>query len=441
MKNLFLANRFFLLLGIVAGVFAAGFFLDPLRWLAVAMLVGVLGLLIADMVFLFNRANPFSVTRNTSHIWSLADENPVSISVENHVVRYRYNIRVLDELPAPLQRRDLAFRTTILPGKTVLLHYTTRPATRGEYHYGRVIILASTRLGMAARRFSYNLSTMVPVYPSIIQMRKFELRSMEKLSRFYGVKKVRRIGHSYEFDTIKNYVNGDDIRCVNWKATSRSPQLMVNHYEDEKSQQIYSVIDKSRPMMLPCGGVSLMDHAINTSLVMSNVALQKHDKAGLVTFSDRMGSVVRAGDGKEQMSRIFEALYHEKSRPLEADFEMLYLALQKLIPVRSMVFLYTSFESRYALERVLPVLRKISHRHLLLVINFEHEGLNQTANGSASSTEEVYLSALAREMAEEKQQLAIMMRHHGIQVILTKPEELTVNSVNRYLELKARGMI
>ncbi|HRZ41778.1 MAG TPA: DUF58 domain-containing protein [Bacteroidales bacterium] len=441
MKNLYLAKRLYLLLGIVAGVFAAGFFYEPVRWIAMAQLAVVLGLLAADIVTLFIRTNPFIVRRKTTPVWSLADENPVSVSVENRTSRYQYKIRVLDELPEQLQKRDLVFTTTILPGKTVLLHYTTRPVTRGEYHYGRVIVLASTRLGLAARRFTCELNMMVPVYPSVIQMKKFEIRSMEKLSRFYGVKKMRKIGHSYEFDTIKNYVTGDDMRCVNWKATSRSPQLMVNHYEDEKSQQIYSVIDKSRPMMLPCGGVTLMDHAINTSLVMSNVALQKHDKAGLVTFSDRMGSVVRAGDRREQMSRIFETLYHEKPRPMEADFGLLYQVLQKLIPVRSMVFLYTNFESRYALERVLPVLRKISHRHLLLVINFEHEGLNETAIRSAGSAEEVYVSALAREMAEEKQQMAILMRHHGIQVILTKPEDLTVNSVNRYLELKARGMI
>ncbi len=441
MKNLNLANRLFIFLGILAGVFAAGFFLEPVLWVAWLLFGAVVMLLLADIAILYSIKNPFLVERKTTGKWSLADENPVKISIENKAQWFRYKLILYDELPVQLQERNLSFRLSLRPGKTVQLHYSTRPVARGEYWYGRVIIVASSVLGLVTRRFPFSLDNMIPVYPSVIQMRKFEIRSMEKLSTFNGIKKLRKIGHSYEFETIKNYVNGDDIRCINWKATSRYNQLMVNHYEDEKSQQIYSVIDKSRPMMLPNQGVTLMDHAINTSLVMSNVALQKYDKAGLVTFSDRMGSMVRAGNGKGQMSRIFETLYREKARPFEADYELLYEALTRMIPVRSMIFLFTNFESKYALERALPVLRKISHRHLLIVVNFEHRALGDAAVSATSSVEEVYVSVLAREMTEEKHQMAILMRHHGIQVILTRPEDLTVSSVNRYLEMKARGMI
>ena len=99
---------------------------------------------------------------------------------------------------------------------------------------------------------------------------------------------MRRIGHSYEFEQIKNYVRGDDYRSINWKATSRRGHLMVNQYEDERAQQVYNIIDKSRSMKMPFNGMSLLDYAINTSLVISNVALQKHDRAGLMTFSDKM---------------------------------------------------------------------------------------------------------------------------------------------------------
>ena len=122
-------------------------------------------------------------------------------------------------------------------------------------------------------------------------MKRFELKSFHKLSDKKGIKKMRRIGHSYEFEQIKNYVRGDDYRSINWKATSRRAQLMVNQFQDERAQQVYSMIDKSHAMKMPFNELSLMDYAINTSLVIPNVALQKHDRAGLLTFSDKIGSV------------------------------------------------------------------------------------------------------------------------------------------------------
>ena len=120
-------------------------------------------------------------------------------------------------------------------------------------------------------------------------MKNFELKAFDRVSYSTGIKQIRRVGHSYEFEQIKNYVRGDDFRSINWKASSRRATLMVNQYQDERAQQVYSIIDKSRAMRMPFDGLSLMDYAINTSLVISNVALAKHDRAGLLTFSDVIG--------------------------------------------------------------------------------------------------------------------------------------------------------
>lgn len=438
--NLNLTNRLFYALGVLAVVFAAGFFLDPILYVAWGLLLMVLLLFCVDAVLLFAVRHPFMVERNTGKLWSLSDHNRVRILIRNKS-GFRYRITVLDELPEQLQIRDFEFRLSMGSRSVKSLDYEVRPLTRGQYLYGKVLVYASGRIGLASRRHSFSLEQKVPVYPSVIQMHRYELRSMERLSSYHGVKKLRRIGHSYEFETIRNYVAGDDYRAVNWKATGRRSQLMVNQYEDEKSQQIYAVIDKSRPMMLSFNGVTLMDYAINASLVMANCSLQKHDKAGLVTFSDRMGSMIRAENGRYQLKKILETLYAERGRQTEADFELLYQALTRLIPGRSMVFLYTNFESVFALQRILPILRKINHHHLLLVVNFENTELADFTQKIAENVEEVYLKTLARQMLTEKQQMAVLMGHHGIQTILSRPEELSVNSVNKYLELKARGLI
>jgi uncharacterized protein (DUF58 family) len=127
----------------------------------------------------------------------------------------------------------------------------------------------------------------VPVYPSFLKLRQYELMAVSNRLTDIGIKKMRRIGHSMEFDQVKNYVAGDDYRTVNWKATARKGDLMVNSFTDEKAQHIYCVIDKSRAMKMPFEGLSLLDYAINASLILSSVALVKQDKAGLITIAGK----------------------------------------------------------------------------------------------------------------------------------------------------------
>jgi uncharacterized protein (DUF58 family) len=111
-----------------------------------------------------------------------------------------------------------------------------------------------------------------------------------------GIKKIRRLGHNNEFEQIKNYVQGDDIRTVNWKATSRRNELMVNQYQDERAQHIYSVIDKSRSMRMPFNDLTLLDYSINSTLAFSNICLRKGDKVGLMTYSDKLEQKLRLNE-------------------------------------------------------------------------------------------------------------------------------------------------
>ena len=123
-----------------------------------------------------------------------------------------------------------------------------------------------------------------------------------------GVKRIRRLGHSMEFEQIKEYVRGDDYRTINWKATARKDGLMVNNYTDERSQQIYCLINKGRVMKMPFAGMTLLDYAINASLVLSNVALVKQDKAGLITFAENLDTFILADKKPTQMNLLLETL-------------------------------------------------------------------------------------------------------------------------------------
>ena len=252
---------------------------------------------------------------------------------------------------------------------------------------------------------------------------------------------MRKIGHSYEFEQIKNYTDGDDIRTINWKATGRRNQLMVNQFGDEKSQQIYSVLDKSRAMNMPFNGLSLLDYAVNTTLVISNTAIHKDDKAGVLTFNEKIGSFVKANKKPGQLKLISEVLYKEEESSLEANYELLYNAVTRLIKQRSLIILYTNFESYYTLERYLPVLRKINRSHLLLVVVFKNTEIEKYSYESAGDTMDIYHKTIGKKFLSEKEMMVKELAKYGIQSVLTAPQDLSTLTINKYLEFKAKGWI
>ncbi len=326
-------------------------------------------------------------------------------------------------------------------GSQVKRDYSVRPTERGEYNFGHTICFAESFFGFVRRKYKLGEQIDVPVYPSFIQMRKFELYAISNRLTDIGIKKIRRIGHSMEFDQIKNYVPGDDIRSINWKATARSNELMVNHYQDEKSQQVVNVIDMGRVMKMPFDGLHLLDYAINTSLVISNIALLKEDKAGLLSFSNDSSTVVLPQKKRTHIQRIQQALYNLETNFLESSFEKLLISLRTKIRQRSLILLYTNFETYSGMERQLPYLQRIAKDHLLVTIFFDNTELNSLIDMAPKNIGQIYSKTIAEQFNYEKKQIVKALNQLGIYTILTPPKELSVNAINKYLELKARGLI
>lgn len=440
LKSLYLNNRFFFAGGAIIFLLIASYPFEILLPFALASIVLFLLVVLSDIFMLYGRRVLLQASRTTAKVLSLGDDNPVELSLKNNSSVF-LNVTLLDELPEQFQVRDFKRVLKLAPQQSDAHVYHLKPLTRGEYFFGDLHCFIHSTLGLVKRRITFEVSGMIPVYPSIIQMKRFELKSFIRTSEEYGVKRMQRIGHSYEFEHIKQYVAGDDYRSINWKATGRRAQLMVNQYEDEKSQQVYCLLDKSRVMHMPFEGLSLLDYAVNASLVISNIVLQKQDKAGLVTFSNKVDTALKAERSKQQLKHILEALYNEEEQPAEANYELLYTATRRFIKGRSLIFLFTNFESEYALQRVIPQLRKINRQHLLVVVFFENTEITNFAKQGASTLEGVYAQVTAEEYGYNKTQLAQQLKQFGIMSILTKPENLTVATINKYLELKSRGLI
>lgn len=437
---MFLPARFYLALGACILLYIVSFFYKPLNGVP-RVVLSVFGvLLLIDYVFLFFLGRASSAKRLIADRLSNSDENKVELQVANNMPS-TVLIDIIDELPVQFQKRDWKLTYRFKAGEQKNIIYKIRPVERGAYEFGNTVLYTRSLLGLLMRRDDAGEKQTVPVYPSYMQMRKYELLSQTTVQSEYGSKRMRKLGHSMEFDNIKEYVRGDDIRTINWKATARKASLMVNNYTDERSQQVYCIIDKGRLMKMPFNDLTLLDYAINSTLVLTNVCLQKQDRVGVLTFANKMGSLIAADRKPVQRENILQLLYNQETAFLESDYEMLYMQIRNRIKHRSLLVLYTNFESMTGLKRQLNYLRSIAKHHLLMVVFFENTELHKLSKLNAGNVEEVYIKTIAEKFEYEKRLIVKELQKHGILSVLTAPENLTINAVNKYLELKARQAI
>lgn len=430
---MFLRRRFYLLLLTVALITGAGFGFAPLYTVGRLLTLALFLATVTDIVLLWHK-RAVTAERRLSTRFSNGDDNPVTISVES---TYPFPVRfeVIDELPFQFQQRD---NTSHISSFTSQFSFKTSlsPTRRGIYSFGHVMVFASTRLGLVERRYRCAAPCDVSVYPSYQKLHQYELMAISRNLQEPGIKRIRRIGHNTEFEHIRDYLKGDDYRTINWRATARLSRPMVNVYQDERSQQVFSIVDKGRVMQQAFEGMTLLDYAINASLALSYVAMRKEDRAGLITFADSVGTFVAADRRSGHINKLMETLYAEQTDFGETDFSALSVAVGRHINKHSLLILYTNFMGLVSLQRQLPFLQQIARRHRLLVVFFEDVELLQFMATPAATKEEVCQHEVAEKFVAEKQLISATLRQYGILSLLTTPQDLSVGVINRYLAIR-----
>ena len=417
-----------------------GYFFPVIMPFAELCFITISVLALIDGILLFSTKTPVTVERIVPKRLSNGDDNRIWIKIRNEF-NYQAYFRIIDEIPPQFQVRDFGVSLDLSSKESKDLSYDLRPTERGEFAFGNINVFAKTKIGLLNRKLVLSDKVAFPVYPSFIQMKKFEMYAISNRLTDIGIKKIRRIGHTMEFDRIKEYVLGDDVRSINWKATARSGELMVNQFQDERSQQVVNVIDMGRVMKMPFDGLQLLDYAINTSLVISNIALLKEDKAGHLTFSNKETTFVKPEKRRVHIQRIQEALYNLNTNFMESNFQRMLVGLKTHLNQRSLVLLYTNFETYSAMERQLPYLQRLAKDHLLVTIFFENTEMTSLLEKESESIHDIYTKTVAEKFSYEKRQIVKALNQRGIHTILTPPKDLSVNAINKYLELKARGLI
>ena len=438
--NLYLNRRFFYGIAICICLFILGYSYDLIFTIAKAACWLLFLLSIADFIFLNFLKSKITATRDVQEKLSLGDVQYINYRLENQS-NFPVNYELTDELPQQFQHRNFIKISKLVKEEVKKIRYKIKPTVRGEYHFGQLhAYISSPFLGLLQRRITYDIPKEVKVYPSFIQMRKYELQVFSQTASLAGIRRVRQIGENDEFEHIRNYVQGDNIRSINWRATSRRNELMVNQYENSKSQMVYAIVDKGRSMKMPFNGLTLLDYAINTSLVLSNIVLKKYDHMGLITFSDKIGVILKASAQQNHIQKITSYLYNQMTGFNESNFELLFYSLRSQLSRRSVLLFFTNFEQPYDLRRNLKFLKSLNRKHLLVVIMFKNTELESASVMSTNTIKDIYYKTFTRKSIMEKEKIADELMANGIQVILTAPEDLSINTVNKYLEIKAKRM-
>lgn len=435
--DLFAGKNFFRALMICILIFILSFFI---KWLQVAALIATglyVILVLADYAALFFNSGRIDIKRKLPARFSNGDENEIAWEIGNHF-NFRLYMTLMDEWPVQFQQRNPVDAFMVPGGEEIVLSRTVKPIKRGDYQFGNVHLFIQSPLRMLERRISRDEETSIPCYPSFVRLYSYGWRSRIGEMQASNSSRTRRIGQSMEFEQIKDYISGDDIRNLNWKATARRGRLMINTFREERSQYIYSLLDKGRQMKMPFDGMSLLDYAINSTLMLSDVALRKGDKAGVITFSDKVHDVFPADNRPTQLGRILELLYQQQTGFPESDYEALYAAVRQKVRQRSLLVLYTNFDSLSSAGRNIEYLKLVSKFHLLLVCIFVNTQIQDITETPVHDMAGLYTKIAAQRLLSEKKRIRYELSRQGINSILATPQKLSLQSINKYLDMKMK---
>jgi len=340
----YISNRFFYALCVVIALFVLWFAFPVFEYIAKGSFVLLFITVLVEWILLYNQRARLTVERKVTDRLSLSDVQPINYKISS-AATLRLDYEMIDEMPFQLQERSLSYSNVIEGGEVAHYKFDIRPVIRGAYQFGDIHLYISLPYpGLCQRRITTEATKTIEVYPSFMQMKYYDLQVFSKSATLAGIRQVRRLGTNDEFEHIKSYTQGDTPRSINWRATSRSNEVMVNQYQDTRSQNVYCVVDMGRSMKMPFDNLSLLDYAINSSLVLSNIILKKYDRVGLITFAEDVKTVVKADTNRHQLQKIITQLYNQDTSFKEASYERLYYRMRHQESRRSILLLFSNFE-------------------------------------------------------------------------------------------------
>jgi uncharacterized protein (DUF58 family) len=381
-----------------------------------------------------------AIHREISEVLSVGASNPATLTVRN---RTGLTLAMtLHDDPGPLCEVDrLPQSVTVGPGKEETIHYSVKPSRRGASEMPAVHLRFPTRLGLWTRHQIRPLSTPIRIYPDIRAVYRYELMARQNRLSEIGVRMVRMPGQGREFERLREFRYGDEIRQIDWKATARQRQLISREFNVERNQNIVIMVDCGRFMRNETDGISYLDRALNSAIMLSYIALGQGDNVSLLAFSNKIERFIRPVRGKPGIQSILRSTYDIQASQNVSDYS---LALEYLTTVqrkRALIVLITFVTDELQLRVIGESLKLRSLPYLPLCVLLQDVGLRQMADRIPESDLDAYHTAAAAQVLTGQSHEAASLREAGIMLIDTPPDLLTERLINEYLSIKARNLM
>ena len=369
---------------------------------------------------------------------SIYESGAISIQVFNKS-NYVLYLEIKDEIPDfHFQTETTTMKGRVMPREKTDFKYMVYPTKRGAFTFENVHVKSEGRLKLCTKIFKVVLPGDYKVYPNMENLRKYRLNMCNNRSFKQGQKTLKAIGKGTSFESLREYVAGDEYRKINWKATARGDKPILNQYEPEKDQHVHILIDTGRAMSYSVRGFRKLDLVVNTALVLSDIVNQNGDKSGLMVFNTKVDNVIMPGKGPGHRGKIMEALYHIDNTNQTSNYEVAFYYLKKKERHRSIVFFFTDFNTVEETESILKVLPAISKNNLVVIILIKNESIELLSSLKIKNKEDLFNKGVALEIIDERRKIINLLNRKGILCIECAPEKLEYTVVNKYIQVKNR---
>jgi uncharacterized protein (DUF58 family) len=441
LKSFYLNKSFFISLGICIALFSFGLLNDVFFVLGKMLFFLIWVVVLLETFLLYRKKEPLTLTRKLPMRLSNGDTNIVTLKMKNDF-SFDLNANIVEDLPEQFQFRQWKQDVFIEGNKTTEFHYEVNPKERGEYIWKNCYVAFQMKpWSLLSRRETFEMEQTVACYPSFEQFNKIPLKAIVSNFHESSDNLTRKIGQSLEFEQIKNYAVGDDYRHINWKASAKQGDLMVNQYQDERSQDIYCILDMGRAMKMPFYKQTLLDYSINASLALSKAVISMQDKAGILGLTHNKCDFLPARKDMKQFGKINDFLFNLQTQYLEADYELLYKFVRVNIKQRSLLVIFTNFDSVNSLYRQMPYLKVLAKYHLLLVIFFKNAEIARMTEEKAQDLKGIYDKTIGHSILFQNKLITKEFNKFGIQSLYIEPKNLSLEVINKFVEIKRRQLI
>ncbi len=404
-------------------------------WQGSGLLLGM-GLL-TEGFLLWHRQLP-SCRREIAPVIPLGSWRDVVIEI-THSGTQPLTLVLHDHSPAAAETQGLPLQHRLDANTRTRLTYRLRFNRRGTQHFPGMDLRLPGRLGLLQRQAFLPVTDSVRVYPNFAEVSKYALLASDNRLSQLGIRLRRRRGSGLEFHQLREYREGDTLKQIDWKTTSRLRKIIAREYQDERDQQVMLLLDGGFRMRSQDGRLSHFDEALNSLLLLAHVVQRQGDAVGFMSVATEERFLPPA-KGREVTGRIMNAVFDLEPGPQTPDFLAICTRLGEQLRKRSLVILITSLRDEDTTE-LSEACKLLSARHLVLVANLRERVLDDLDQKEPENADDALTTAATHLYLQQRDRALALLRHQGVIVLDTLPDKLAVGLVNRYLEIKRSGRL